>query len=198
MASLGCCPKNGAHFPVLFFDHFCLGVSFDWALRMAGVPSEFPPYCFSETRNSFTKSENQPICSFQGRDMGSSLGKCEWHLPVDGQVLPNYLWRPQGFLSKSDLILLKLVGGCLGTVVTPHSHWLCSFLKLFCGGEFQRTYSSDAGGSHHVAAEGPLQRPRGGRGHVEDQRCSSVCSAFESRHGRLGLGRRAEASSFTL
>lgn len=91
-ASLGCRPVNDTHSPsreAVFFDHLWLAAGFAWAFGMTGKPSEFPPYCFSETRNSFTKPESQPKCDSQRRSVGSRLGMCERHLQMTGNYSPS-------------------------------------------------------------------------------------------------------------
>lgn len=96
---------------------------------MTGKSSEFPPDCFSETRNSFTKSESQPKCNSQRRNAGSRLGMCERHLQMTGNDSPSSCGG-HGDSSPSLTLYFENWRGLPGDCGNGHTnHWLMQLPK---------------------------------------------------------------------
>lgn len=126
-----------------------------WAFRITGKPSEFPPSCFSETRNSFTKSESQPECNSQRRNEGLGLGMCERHLQMTGNCSPSICGGHRDSAPSLTLYFENWQGPPRVCGSQHTTTGFCSFLKLARGGcveNMQLPCSS----SHHKAAERAL------------------------------------------
>ena len=92
-----------------------------WQLALTG-PLEWQEspvnsrFCFSETKNSFTKSESQPKCNPQRSNAGLGLGMCERHLQMTGNCSPSICEGHRDF-SPSLTLYFSIGQGCLGIVV---------------------------------------------------------------------------------
>lgn len=133
LASRGCCPLNGTHFPLLeqfslHFDHRHLAAGFDRVFGLTGKPSESPPYCFSETNTSFSKAESQPKCNSK-RSNHAWVLECVSSASKWQAIVPHLFVEATGILLQVWPCTSKTGGGCLVIGLQAHNHWLLQLCK---------------------------------------------------------------------
>lgn len=110
-------------------------------------------YCFSETKNSFTKSESQPKCNPQRSNTGLGLGMCERHLQMTGNCSPSICEGHSDFSPSLTLFNWPGLPGDCGCKHTTTGFF--DFLKLACGGCVDNVRLPCCS-SHQVATERAL------------------------------------------